>query len=231
MTRVAKPAPKKPESGTQQFVSKPLMLKKSEIEQQKKDEARGKRKATDSTQTAAEPKRARSENAKKKRSEQRRLQRQTEKEKNTTCFLCRTKGHSIRNCPTTTATGICYHCGSLEHTTKMCPKPGKTFPYATCFVCQQQGHLASLCPKNEKGLYPNGGGCKYCGSTQHLAKDCAPTRVDRDEVVVGLVEDGQGGDDDMVFSALRMQQKDRIKEEAEKAAKGPKKPKRVVARF
>ncbi|KAI9503292.1 hypothetical protein BX070DRAFT_183641, partial [Coemansia spiralis] len=90
------------------------------------------------------------------------------------CFQCRQKGHSVKNCPNadSTGTGICYHCGSEEHTTKQCAKPGSTFPYATCYVCKERGHLASMCQKNEKGLYPNGGGCKYCGSTKHLVKDC-----------------------------------------------------------
>ncbi|KAJ2590001.1 hypothetical protein H4R99_007253, partial [Coemansia sp. RSA 1722] len=117
------------------------------------------------------------------------------------------------------------------HTTKSCPTPGKSFTFATCFVCGGQGHLASKCEKNEKGLYPNGGGCKYCGSTQHLAKDCKPTRNGSTEATIGTVDAKQGGDDDDVFAALRMQQQDKTKQDT--APKKPlvKKPKRVVARF
>ncbi|KAJ2853157.1 Zinc finger CCHC domain-containing protein 9, partial [Coemansia asiatica] len=168
MTRVAKPAPKVPESGTQ-FVAKPLMLKKSEIEKQKQ---RQKRKAQEEedrkrTQTnygqdsANAPKRHRSENAKNKRNEKRREFRKIEKEKNFTCFLCRQKGHSVKNCPKASEAqvGVCYRCGSDEHTTKDCSTRGKSFAFATCFVCGGQGHLASKCEKNDKGLYPDGGGC------------------------------------------------------------------------
>jgi zinc finger CCHC domain-containing protein 9 len=47
-------------------------------------------------------------------------------------------------------------------------------PFASCFVCSGRGHLASSCPQNGgKGVYPNGGSCKLCGETTHLAKDCA----------------------------------------------------------
>ena len=58
------------------------------------------------------------------------------------------------------------------------------YPFAVCFVCHQKGHLASACKDNVKGLYPSksndlmadGGGCKYCGSVKHLARDCKPTQ-------------------------------------------------------
>ncbi|KAJ2372072.1 hypothetical protein GGI05_007700, partial [Coemansia sp. RSA 2603] len=104
MTRVAKPAPKRPETGTQ-FVAKPLMMKKSEIEQQKKqkkqDESRKRAQSSDGPTDGAEAKRHRSDHAKSKRSEQRREFRQQEKERNFTCFQCRQKGHSVKNCPQT----------------------------------------------------------------------------------------------------------------------------------
>ncbi|KAJ2480490.1 hypothetical protein IWW56_002434 [Coemansia sp. RSA 2131] len=232
MTRIAMPAPKRPVEGTE-FVSKPLMLKKSDIEKTKREEAQNKaqkRKQESETGDAAQ-KRNRSEKAKNKRAEQRRMQRQTEKEKDMTCFLCRKVGHSVKNCPKseTRQNAVCYHCGSDDHTTKRCPTPGKSFPFATCYVCGEQGHLASLCQKNEKGLYPNGGGCKYCSSTQHLAKDCRPTRKNNNtEMTIGTVDARQGGDDDDVFVALHRQQKD---VGAQAPVPVAKKPKKTVVNF
>lgn len=66
-----------------------------------------------------------------------------------------------------------------------------SFPFAQCFICKETGHLSSSCPDNPKGLYPNGtllydcqllhnnyvtgGGCKVCGSVEHLKANC-PTK-------------------------------------------------------
>ncbi|OCB87368.1 hypothetical protein A7U60_g5508 [Sanghuangporus baumii] len=109
------------------------------------------------------------------RSEQRRLQRKQEKLANTTCFACREKGHAAKDCPKVKSsqtsgnragksnliTGICYRCGSSQHTLSRCKKPenpDNPLPYASCYVCSGKGHLASSCPKNkDNGVYPNGG--------------------------------------------------------------------------
>lgn len=113
------------------------------------------------------------------------------------CFGCRQTGHSIHDCPDTKAnvddndsnslgmkkktrnTNIvaCYKCGSTEHKVQVCSvkvDASNPFPFAKCFVCQGTGHLSKDCSQNERGLYPNGGGCKYCGSVRHYAKDCKP---------------------------------------------------------
>ncbi|KAJ2248864.1 hypothetical protein GGI13_004484 [Coemansia sp. RSA 455] len=232
MTRVAKPAPKRPGEGTASFVSKPLMLKKSDIEQQRQNKRQ--RQAQRDDDEGEGPKRNRSESSKVKRAERRRLFRQIDKERNFTCFLCRQKGHSVKNCPKAesgTAVDVCYHCGSADHTTKVCPTPSKTFSFATCFVCGGQGHLSSACQKNDKGLYPNGGGCKYCGSTLHLMKDCKPTKNKDLEATLGTVDAHQGGDDDDVFVALRRQQVDKERREIEPKRPATKQPKKVVVNF
>ena len=82
---------------------------------------------------------------------------------------------------------ICYRCGRIDHSLKECRKaplkqpqkrkqregsingsedetPEQEFlPYAKCYVCQKTGHLAGSCPENDRGIYPDGGGCKLCG--------------------------------------------------------------------
>ncbi|CED84937.1 E3 ubiquitin ligase interacting with arginine methyltransferase [Phaffia rhodozyma] len=126
-------------------------------------------------------------------SEKRRLDRIAEREANTTCFACRSQGHSAKDCPNNldgaveidgirTMVGrdtvnICYRCGSPQHTLGRCPRPvnkADPMPFASCFVCLGKGHLAGKCPQNQdKGVYPNGGkGCILCQGKDHLAKDC-----------------------------------------------------------
>ena len=53
------------------------------------------------------------------------------------------------------------------------------YSFANCFICKQDGHLAKTCPDNPKGLYPKGGGCVFCGSVEHLKRDCK-RKVEKD---------------------------------------------------
>jgi len=94
------------------------------------------------------------------------------------CFQCREPGHRLSECPkakVNETVGKCYKCGSKDHTSKTCVsklKGADAYKFADCFVCGQKGHLAKACPDNPKGLYPNGGGCRFCGSVEHLKSEC-----------------------------------------------------------
>lgn len=124
------------------------------------------------------------------------------------CLNCRKPGHRVQNCPETgDHKSICYNCGSSEHGLKECTAPSSNFAHATCFVCKEKGHLAGQCPKNERGVYPNGGSCRFCGSTKHLARNCNPTTNDPREVVVAAIPRDQvkkaNPEDDFVHEALQ----------------------------
>ncbi|CBQ70941.1 conserved hypothetical protein [Sporisorium reilianum SRZ2] len=176
----------------------------------------------------------------------RREERAEQRQAKLKCFACRGMGHSAKDCPnaldaqsislkTDTASstdtpmigrdavGICFRCGSTEHTLSKCRKPtlkNDALPYATCFICHAKGHLSSKCPNNAgRGVYPEGGSCKLCSSVEHLAKDCPLSlrnegkthKMDRDakslvnQVIVGSTTGGaaSGGDEDDFHSFAR----------------------------
>ncbi|XP_064475133.1 uncharacterized protein LOC135389095 [Ornithodoros turicata] len=96
------------------------------------------------------------------------------------CFKCRQPGHKVSDCPMMEeeideAVGICFKCGSTEHFSSKChveTSLENEFPYAKCFICKQGGHLSRKCPRNDKGVYPKGGHCNFCGAIDHFKKDC-----------------------------------------------------------
>ena len=143
--------------------------------------------------------------------ERRRAEKSLARNKKLVCFNCREPGHVLAECPNTenikvedmpAAAGHCFKCGSLEHSSKDCKsklKRENAYRFAVCFICKQEGHLAKACPDNPKGLYPNGGGCVFCGSVEHLKRDC-PRKVEKDVkqgVRVGMMDSqGQGLEDE-----------------------------------
>ncbi|OZJ03680.1 hypothetical protein BZG36_03537 [Bifiguratus adelaidae] len=146
-----------------------------------------------------------------KRSESRRQRRIKDRQSNMVCFSCRKAGHSVKDCPESQENaGICYNCGSLEHSLKECRKQSKSgnrFEYAKCFVCNKMGHLSSQCPQNERGLYPQGGSCRFCGKVDHLAKDCNATKDDIGVDSLGTISLEQGADDDDYHIFVKEKQK------------------------
>ncbi|XP_052794377.1 uncharacterized protein LOC128227673 isoform X1 [Mya arenaria] len=141
---------------------------------------------------------------KEKRSEQRRVKRQSEAETKKHCFHCREAGHQMSECPDMQkdvehGTGICFKCGSTEHAINKCPvklSPGE-FPYAKCFICGEIGHLSRQCPDNPRGLYPNGGCCNECGSVEHLRRDCPEFQKKQgiESITLGRLEDSTSLED------------------------------------
>jgi len=140
------------------------------------------------------------------------------------CFNCREPGHMLADCPNAraeesdlghAASGHCFKCGSLEHTSKDCKsklKRENAYRFAVCFICKQEGHLAKACPDNPKGLYPKGGGCVFCGSVEHLKRDC-PRKVEKDMkqgVRVGMIGDNNLEDEQVYDTAKMIKKKKKV---------------------
>ncbi|GJQ73304.1 hypothetical protein Trydic_g13675 [Trypoxylus dichotomus] len=127
--------------------------------------------------------------------ERRKAEKALAREKKKVCFNCRKSGHNLSECPNLNenmqqemiGTGICFKCGSTEHTHYEC-KVVRTdsYKHATCFICHKQGHISRQCPDNQKGLYPKGGACRICGDVTHLKKDCPKFQVEQESKTIKL---------------------------------------------
>lgn len=127
--------------------------------------------------------------------ERRNAEKSLARQKKKVCFHCRKGGHNLSSCPKlseggsqTIGSGICYKCGSTEHSHLQCRvASGQTYKFATCFICKEEGHIAKQCPDNPRGLYPDGGGCKLCGDVTHFKKDC-PKLPTKTKITVGMID-------------------------------------------
>lgn len=139
------------------------------------------------------------------------------------CLKCREPGHTLNQCPkndgAAKAMVYCYNCGESDHNPKECVLPFSNYAHALCFLCDKKGHLASACPTNERGIYPNGGCCHFCGSVKHLARNCKPAQSAKNgnEILVSANISGNPEDDD-VHEALKKIQDSSKKNKAERAA-------------
>lgn len=122
--------------------------------------------------------------------ERRRAEKELARSKKMVCYNCRQPGHLLSECTVEVNTkgknlkagGLCFKCGSAEHTSKECKSKRKheeAFAFAVCFICNETGHLAKACPDNPRGIYPKGGGCRFCGSVEHLKNEC-PRKIEKD---------------------------------------------------
>uniref|UniRef100_A0A0K2UGR7 Putative LOC100868132 [Apis florea] n=1 Tax=Lepeophtheirus salmonis TaxID=72036 RepID=A0A0K2UGR7_LEPSM len=139
--------------------------------------------------------------------ERRRAENDLARSKKMVCYLCRKPGHFLSDCPEAKdgkkatkvgAVGSCFKCGSMEHTSKDCESKLKgeaAYRFAVCFICSETGHLAKACPSNPKGLYPKGGGCRFCGSVEHLKSECRikMQKVEKNDFKLTTLRGSEGG--------------------------------------
>lgn len=117
--------------------------------------------------------------------ERRKAEKALSREKTNVCYHCRKFGHKFSECPeinnsSMSKSGICFKCGSTEHTHFECKvTQSQNYRYAVCFVCNEQGHIARQCSLNPQGQYPKGGSCHLCGEVTHLRKDCPKAFEDK----------------------------------------------------
>ena len=91
------------------------------------------------------------------------------------CFNCGEQGgHKSADCPfprRVTEEGgrkACYHCASLEHLSRNCPKAvgGAKAHASGCFICSSLDHLSRACPQKPPVV------CLNCGAEGHVQKAC-----------------------------------------------------------
>ena len=134
------------------------------------------------------------------------------------CFNCRRPGHGVEDCP--------------EKTEGM----GKKLKDRVCFICGEKDHRALNCPSNPRGLYPEGGSCKFCGDVTHYYHAC-PKRLGTFEIVndwvlayfVGKEDNPETGEVATTFNPMENTEALVIKERKKEVVTVKKKPK--VVRF
>ena len=89
---------------------------------------------------------------------------------------------------------------------------------SNCYVCKEKGHIASECPKNPNGVYPNGGGCRFCGSNKHFVKDCKRSSEVSNASAVGFEADDDMLAPDMYYSQLALKRAQNAKQKKSQKA-------------
>lgn len=135
--------------------------------------------------------------------ERRKAEKALSREKTNVCYHCRKFGHKFSECPeinnsSMSKSGICFKCGSTEHTHFECKvTQSQNFRYAVCFVCNEQGHIARQCSLNPQGQYPKGGSCHLCGEVTHLRKDCPKEFEEKPSSIVTVEKINSAGLEDV----------------------------------
>ncbi|KAI0084925.1 hypothetical protein BDY19DRAFT_997326 [Irpex rosettiformis] len=151
-----------------------------------------------------------SKDARKAASEQRRLRRQDERMADVTCFACREIGHAARSCPKAIASDALEGAGGQKKLGKQAMRLTKAQSIEMQEACRSREPSAVLVVFR---VYPNGGCCKLCQETTHLAKDC-PMRKPEVVATTTLVGTGmEAGADEDDFHTFRRKNLEISKEE------------------